>query len=338
MPNVKQQYERIACLLRLMKENSYPNYQMVLKEMQRQDVAIHFSRKTLLRDVEYLRSAFAAPVEYDASHQGYYLSDPNWSGFRTILEEKVMEAAVIGAHLAEMLLPPSEVQHIIRQGTDALWAQNNISEAQSYAILPSFVIAGGYVQIKPEVFQTIFEQWRSQHGVSITYISGQGKQRTFEIEPHALARKDNVWYVHARLLAGDPKKFYNYAMHRIQAAVPLGRSFIPDYEEIERVNKGRLFNLPCVKGVKLELVGLARKLPANTLPVEATEECAGSAVVTLGEIEEFRVLNFVLSSNGEADILEPVELREKAREMAARDLETLQRKVGRGNPTPAPEN
>ena len=336
MPNVKQQYERIACLLRLMKENSYPNYRMVLEEMRRQDVAIHFSRKTLLRDVEYLRSAFSAPVEYDTSHQGYYLSDPNWSGFRTILETKVMEAAAIGAHLAEMLLPPSGVQNNIRQGTDALWAQNYVSEAQSYAILQSFIIAGGYVQIKPEVFQTIFEQWRSQHAVSITYKSNQGKQRTSEIEPHALARQDNVWYVHARLLDSDSKRYYNYALHRIQAAMPLGRSFMPDYAEIERVNKGRLFNLPCVKGAKLELVGLARKLPANTLPVETTEECAESAVVTLGEIEEFRILNFVLSSNGEADILEPAELREKARGMAARALETLQRKPGRGNPTPAP--
>ena len=152
MPEEKQQRERINCLLRLMKENRYPNYTMVLHEMQKSDAAVHFVNKTIQRDVEYLKISFKAPIEYDPSKKGYYLSNPNWSGFAPLLDEEEMEAAAIGAHLAETILPQSKIQTRIRQGTDALWAQNATSYEQSYAVLKALVANGSPAKIKPEVF------------------------------------------------------------------------------------------------------------------------------------------------------------------------------------------
>ena len=329
MPEEKQQRERINCLLRLMKENRYPNYGMVLREMRKLDAAVHFVNKTIQRDVEYLKASFKAPIEYDPSHRGYCLVNPNWSGFAPLLDEEEMEAAAIGAHLAETILPPSKIQSRVRQGTDALWAQSSTSDSQSYAILQALVAKGSPAKVNPEVFQIVFEQWRSQHNVIITYLRAKGgKPQTITIEPHVLTLYDNIWYVRGKAISGrrNPKHgdFLTFALHRIQEAKRDGRLFEPDYMEIAKVNSGRLFDFPQLKGVKLKISGMAKKFGLELLPLEAVDERDhDSAIVTLEEIEEYRVLNFVLTSNGQADILEPASLKEKARLAAKMVLQGL---------------
>ncbi|MBP1583484.1 MAG: WYL domain-containing protein [Victivallales bacterium] len=322
MPLEKQQRERLNCLLGMMKANRYPNHTSVLQEMQKADPSVHFVSKTIQRDVEYLKVSYGAPIEYDNARRGYYLTIPNWIGFDSLLDEEEMEAAAIGAHLAEAIFPPSEIQSRIRQGTDALWTRNTTSDDQSYAILQALVASGSAVKVNPEIFQTVFEQWRSQHNVTITYQNAKAdKPRTFTIEPHVMALYNNIWYVHGRLVPDnrDSQKgiFMNFALHRIQGAKRDGRLFVPDYLEIAKVNRGQLFNFPLLSNVRLRIKGLAKTYAADRLPLaKVEEEPDGSAVVTLEEIEEYRVLYFVLTLNGEADILEPASLKEKARSAA----------------------
>ena len=330
MPEEKQQRERINCLLRLMKENRYPNYGMVLHEMQKTDTAVHFVNKTIQRDVEYLKASFKAPIEYDPSHRGYYLLNPNWNGFAPLLDEEEMEAAAIGAHLAETILPPSKIQSRIRQGTDALWAQNGTSDDQSYTVLQALVAKGSPAKVNPEVFQIVFEQWRSQHDVTITYLRVKGgKPQVITIEPHVLTLYDNIWYVRGRAVKGrrNPKHgdFLTFALHRIQEAKRDEHLFEPDYMEIARVNSGQLFDFPRIKGVRLKIKGHAKRFGLELLPLEMVEEQSEDmAIITLEEIEEYRVLNFVLTSNGDATILAPASLKEKARIAAENVIKGLE--------------
>lgn len=329
MPEEKRQRERINCLLRLMKENRYPNHTMVLKEMQKEDPAMHFVNKTIQRDVEYLKGTFGAPIDYDPSMRGYYLSNPNWNGFAPLLDEEEMEAAAIGAHLAETILPTSKIKSRLRQGTDALWAQNMTSDDQSFAILQALVARGSRAKVDPEVFQIVFEQWRSRHNVTITYSHVNGhRPYAVTIEPHVLTLYDNIWYVRGRIVRKkrNPQAvdYRTYALHRIQKAVRDEHLFEPDYAEIAKVNSGRLFDFPRLKGVRLKIRGRAKKYGLELLPLENVEECAdGAAMITLEDIEEYRVLYFILTSNGEADILEPAALKEKARRCAENVIRNL---------------
>ena len=336
MPEEKKQRERINCLLRLMKENRYPNYGKVLNEMRKTDAAVHFTGKTLQRDVEYLRVSFNAPIDYDSSMRGYYLANPNWSGFAPLLDEEEMEAAAIGAHLAETILPTSKLQARIRQGTDALWAQNATSDDQSFAVLQALVAKGSPARVNPDVFQIVFEQWRSHHNVTITYLRAGGKEpQTFTIEPHVLTLYDNIWYVRGRSVGGQRHPgagdFRTFALHRIQEAKRDERLFEPDYMEIAKVSNGRLFDFPRLKGVKLRMRGLSRTFGLELLPLEGVEKDDGnSAVVVLEEIEEYRVRNFILTSDGEADIIEPVNLKEKVRASAQKVIRGMEDGDGLG--------
>lgn len=102
MPVNKKSQQRIACLLRLMKEERYPNFPMVLKELRRLDEAgvYKLSQKTIQRDVKYLVEELHAPIQYDAERKGYYLTDRFWSGV-PITEEVEMDPGFPPTHNEE---------------------------------------------------------------------------------------------------------------------------------------------------------------------------------------------------------------------------------------------
>src|SRR5574344_1511098 len=127
MPVNKKSRDRINCLLRLMKENRYPNHTTLVKEMRKLDLAGAYdvSPKTVQRDVAYLKLEYHAPIQYDAARKGYFLTNPYWEKYVPFLEEDEMDAAIIGARLAETILPPSRIRESVRVGTDALWSRNN---------------------------------------------------------------------------------------------------------------------------------------------------------------------------------------------------------------------
>lgn len=88
MPTNKKSHDRIACLLRLMKENRYPNHTMPEKEMRKFDLAGAYtiSRKTVQRDIAWLKENYDAPIKYDPSQKGYYLTNPYWEKYVPFLE------------------------------------------------------------------------------------------------------------------------------------------------------------------------------------------------------------------------------------------------------------
>ena len=96
MPTNKKSRDRIACLLRLMKENRYPNHTILEKEMRKFDMAGAYtiSRKTVQRDVAWLKENYDAPIQYDPSQKGYYLANPYWEKYVPFLEEEEMDAAI----------------------------------------------------------------------------------------------------------------------------------------------------------------------------------------------------------------------------------------------------
>jgi hypothetical protein len=171
MPINKKFRERVNCLLRLLKENRYPNHTIMINEMKKLDAAGTFkiSRKTIQRDVAYLKEELRAPIDYDPVNRGYYLTNPYWEGYIPFLEEHEIDAAIIGAHLAETILPPSRLQEDIRKGTDALWSRNN-GTADDFMVLSALVSNGSCAKVNPEIFQTVFEAWREQYLLHIKYL------------------------------------------------------------------------------------------------------------------------------------------------------------------------
>ncbi len=332
----KKRTERIRIFIRMLKQNVYPNYKSLKKQLEDENCgAYSFTRQTLYRDVEYLKS-LGARIEYDhKEHNGFYLMNNNWNGYASFLGEDEMEAAILGAQFAERILPASKLRDKIRASVDSLWAEHALPTEDAEVQWNALVIQGLPVKIKPEVFQTIFEQWRSQHNVEITYIPiRRGKKETITIEPHVLTFCNGTWYVRGKSITPGKrnpmhKDFLTFALHRILEAKPSGKLFDPDLEEISSVNEGRTFDFPMCLGIKLKASGMALRQALESLPVESVDyKYPDCAEVTLKEVEEYKVINLILVSEGKAEIISPEPLREKAL-MKARAVVRCLEQVGK---------
>jgi predicted DNA-binding transcriptional regulator YafY len=292
---------------------------MMIREMKKLDVAgtYNISRKTIQRDVAYLKEELHAPIEYDPVNRGYYLTNPYWEGYIPFLEEHEIDAAIIGAHLAETILPPSRLKEDIRKGTDALWSRNN-GTADDFMVLSALVSNGSCAKVDPEIFQTVFEAWREQSDLHIKYAPvNENKTSDLTLEPHVLTLVDNVWYIRSKVRqVGEIKiassEFKTLALHRIKGAMKSSRRFELDRKEVEKVQNGHLYELEKISDVKLKLTGKAAKYGQEYLPVANCENCPdGSIILTLSEAEEFRVLHFIMTSMGDAIVLSPPDLQQK---------------------------
>jgi len=204
----KKRTERIRIFIRMMKQNAYPNYTSLKKQLEEEyGGAYEFTRQTLYRDVDYLKT-LGARIEFDhEDHNGYYLLNNNWNGYASFLGEDEMEAAILGAQFAERILPASKLRDKIRVSVDSLWAEHSLPDEDAEVQWNSLVIQGLPVKINPEVFQTIFEQWRSQHNVEITYTPvKRGKEQTVTIEPHVLTSDITTGSILTMATANTPRK------------------------------------------------------------------------------------------------------------------------------------
>lgn len=316
----KKRTERIRVFIRMLKQNTYPNFSSLRKQLEREfGGAYDFTRQTMYRDVEYLKS-LGANIKFDhQNHNGYYLLNTNWHGYASFLGEDEMEAAVLGAQFAERILPASSLRDRIRGSVDSLWAGHYLPDEDSDVQWNSLIIQGLPVKIDPEVFQIIFEQWRSQHDVEITYTPMKhGKVQTATIEPHILTFNNGTWYVRGKVISPGKRNpmhndFLTFALHRISAARRVGDPFVPDMKEIEAVRKGGAFNFPKIQDVRLKASGMALRQALESLPVKrAVYMTSDDAELELEEIEEYKVINFVMVSAGNAYVIAPASLKEKA--------------------------
>lgn len=82
MPVSKKQMLRFIRLVDLLKSDKYPNCSSFAKQMRKVDIDeninISCTPKTVYRDILALKDDFGAPIEFDHSRNGYYLTDPNW--------------------------------------------------------------------------------------------------------------------------------------------------------------------------------------------------------------------------------------------------------------------
>ena len=67
-----ERWERVLHLHRLMSLQRYPNASRAGKELSVAD-------RTIRRDIEWMKDAFRAPVEYDPQRRGYYYSEPTFT-------------------------------------------------------------------------------------------------------------------------------------------------------------------------------------------------------------------------------------------------------------------
>ena len=311
----KYNIARLKRLLAMLKENRYPNYPRFLAEMRRQDIAgaYDLSNRTLQRDIAFLKSEYGAPIRYDHERRGYYLTDPDWSVDIPLLEDSEMRAAVLGARLAENLMP-APVKQEMRSAVDTLLAVNDKGMDEK-AILLSLVALGSRATVKPEVFRVIFDAWQKHQCVKVWYdpVTKAGAERV--LEPHALAFYEGNWYVKAisRAKSGqniptEQRCVSTLALHRMGSAEATKILFEPDQKIIEAVNRREIFDFPLVEDIRLRLGPEARKFIGEQFDVTEESRDKDHYIVRIFSAPAYRIVNYVLVEGGDAELLNHPEL------------------------------
>ena len=323
----KYNIQRIKRLLAMLKENRYPNYPRFLAEMRRQDIAgaYNLSARTLQRDIAFLKSEYSAPIEYDFERRGYYLTDPDWSVDIPLLEDSEMRAAVLGARLAENLMP-APVKQEMRSAVDTLLAVNDKGMDEK-AVLLSLVALGSRTTVKPEVFRVIFDAWQKHRCVKIWYNPVTESESERLIEPHALAFYEGNWYVKAVSRMKDGKtvppgqrRASTLALHRIRSAEAVDFIFEPDQKIIDAVNRREIFDFPLVEDIRLRLGPEARKFIGEQFDVTEESRDGDCSIVRIAGAPAYRIVNYVLVEGGDAQLLNHPELAAEVIKRAERSI------------------
>jgi predicted DNA-binding transcriptional regulator YafY len=322
MPTNKKQLKRMIKFVAMLKENRYPNCSSFADDLMKEDlynnINISCTPKTVQRDIRTLKEEFNAPIEYDPERRGYYLLHHGWDFPCPLFEEHEMLASVIGARIAEDILP-EPLKSQIRQAVDFQLTTNNPDFLDTAFVKSLKVSSGLKVNIKPDVFLTIFNAWKEHKTVNITYSDISDRQSERELEPHALVFRNSVWFVRGYcLLRNEPRTF---AMQRILKAEESDNFFDPDPKIINSIEGDSIFTYDQYKDIEI----LCSRSIHNFIeerPVHRDQRVKhhkdGTFTLSIPAMARHEAVQFVLYQIGDATALNPPELVAKVAEISAK--------------------
>ncbi len=315
MPINKKQVIRLVKLAAELKENRYPNAKSFSDKLKKADLDdnlnIACGERTILRDIQVLKTDFDAPIKFDKINNGFYLRHHGWNFQCPILEEELMLSLIVGARLAEEMLP-SPVKGEIRQAMDEQLTCNN-PDFLDTAFIDSLIIAStSKVTVEATIFKSIFVAWHSRRIIKIQYANATGELKERLIEPHALSYHNTIWYTKAFCHLSEQLKVF--AIHRIKSVEITTSVFDINTKISKDIKKYGLFDYPRIENVRLHCQQktvryLKEQAISKNLTLEEQED--GSLIVTIPSVIEYELLHWVLGEAGEVKVLSPQILVDK---------------------------
>jgi len=205
------------------------------------------SSKTIARDIQLLKRDFDAPIAFDATRNGYYLTHHGWEfACPQLVDDSGMLAAVLGARVAEHIFP-EPMKRQIRDAVDYLLTYNNPDFLDKTQVDSLVVIPSNRTKINEAVFKPIFHAWQNHNVCHIVYIDSKGQQTERDFEPHALVFFDGVWY--SKGFCRTRKEMRTLVLPRMKSVAVTGATFTPDPKIIQTANEEGIFDPEKVKDV-----------------------------------------------------------------------------------------
>jgi proteasome accessory factor B len=187
------------------------------------------SRKTPLRDIEYLRYDIGAPIEYDDSRKSYYYTDPNYSFAGINLDAGELFSIMIAQKVLEQYR--NTPLHGILEGAfekirDMLPDKVAIAPSQLGARYSFFFPPA--TLFRPKVWDAVTLGLAEDRILCIEYtVPGRKDAMPRQVDPYHLVNHGGAWYLvgfcHVR------EGIRTFALSRIEKAVVLDEVFLlPD--------------------------------------------------------------------------------------------------------------
>jgi len=183
--------------------------------------AFEVTRRTVLRDVDALRDDEGAPIEYDASKKGYFLSDLSWALPAIRVSRQEVFAFSIAAKLLNAFRgTPLEVD------MESLFEKIGHSLEGTITLNPAAltehltVLGEDYVRQDPAMWSAVSEATDRRERIEMAYQKFDGTLKRYTLEPYHLLAYHGNWYVLGRSLASG--RVATFAISRIRELLPRG--------------------------------------------------------------------------------------------------------------------
>ena len=305
------QHERIFTIFRLIQAGRFPNCTILATEAEA-------TRRTILRDIAYLRDRMRLPIEYDSQKRGYYFTKPVENMPLLEMRESDLLWLFVGQHLLQHAATP-ELADKIRasfQRISALFGSKvSVCWDQLSAIMSSKVAGLGAADLRTfgaiskglsRGLEIIFEYRKTSNSVT-------EKRR---VRPVHSAFVNGQWYLFAQDTGKNATRTFVFS--RMGKVTVTDTKFdpqdMPDIPPLVESGFGVRYSPVKPKVVELrvdrEIAHIIRERdwhPSQTI----TDRTDGGLTLRLKVTSFLELTNWICSWGPLMEVLEPRELRSK---------------------------
>ena len=280
------------------------------------------SRRTILRDIDYLRDELGAPIEYDAAKKGFRYSSPDWFMPAMRMSEGELLGLLVGMKAAEMYrgTPMADIlRGVYRKLATYLpdtctLPPELVSTRFSFHPAPSGMVPRG-------VWEGVVRGLLHRRVIEVDYRSPRSpKRRLHRLHPLHLANVEGEWYLFAYFPRWNDVT--QFVLSRMTAVKALDDSFEPpanfDAGAWLEERFGRYMREPAGPKVPVRLhfaASAVREVAGRTwAPGQKLKERSdGSFDLTLSLREPDALLPWILSFGSRVRVMEPAYLKRTVR-------------------------
>lgn len=203
----KVQFWRLLKIDEQLRAKRFPSARSLAKEF---DV----SKRTVERDIEFLRDRYEAPIEYDHSKCGYaYTQKTFFLKSLFLTDEELFSAAVFEKALQQYRNTPIEgrLKAVFAKLTELLpddavsvntmW----LGDALTFIPEPS-------PEIRPEIFDAVFSGFKARRAIRFLYRSLTQTEAAVRIcEPYHIVCQRGAWYVIGRCADKNDERIFSFS-------------------------------------------------------------------------------------------------------------------------------
>ena len=308
---------------RLIRDGKYPNCTRFAKKWE-------CTRKTVQRDVTYLKDSLGAPIEYDYFRKGYYYTVPGWRLPGLDLTEGELFLLLVAGRMAEQYKGTPLAANL-----EGLFTKIRATLPDKVTIDPTYfktqlISFHGHPvrEISQKIWIGIFKALRANKVIQISYQKpGSTAPEQREVEPLHMACIDGEWYLIAYCLLR--KDLRHFGISRIVSVKQTRRTFKPrefDPKAYFENRFARYIGAPEEKHqIVIRFTGEAAQWVTERIwhpKQRIKKQSNGNAILSFPAPVLYEVKRWVLQWGADAEVIEPRELRESIR----KDIQLLGRK------------
>ena len=312
---------RLLKLEHLIKTLSYPNATDLRKKLE-------VSLRTIMRDLEFLRDQYNAPIEYDSFHKGYYFTDKTFFVKRGMLSEaELLTVSTMLPLMDQYKNTPLEnaFKSVFEKLYDMLPTEIKVD---SSFINDVQFISDPLPKIDVEIFNGIFTSICNKKTVQFGYRSIENTEWVpREFDPYKVICQKGNWYVFG--FCHKHQKFMVYSLSRMKDLIILDEfNFIEDFEKHIHIDPNIGIWNNDVEPIKIELL-FSKEI--NTYILERTwhkdQDCKqnddGSVYLSFTSNQTQELKYWIMSFGSAVKVLSPETLREDIKRELLKSIESF---------------